>query len=500
MSQPSGAEFVLNKAGGVAAISSSLSSLFRGVRFSSASAPSATSKQKSAQPKGRKSAAVPDGGGGGGGGDGGAPDSGGSEQQGPPPPPPPPPPPGGGPLSALRRAALAAPAPPALPLGGSAQVDILIVWAHGDRTAFDADAAAWLHVLVDADSDDDAIRSDVVANLPILLESANIPHFMMTVQYHDYRPAGAAAPDRLFARLAPACFALASPLAPPALARKVGSHTDPTGAMPSGGLGGAGAADAGGVDAEATSGGYEVFISYSHAVSASAKAVRELLLALCPSLLIFLDVNGGLRAGTSWQLSVSLVPTATDARACLVDLRAREHAVIHEQFEVLVEEKRKMALNREGAAARPAGRNRDAPRDRPLLAKAAAPDCKGAGARASPPAGISDSSISSSIAKSSSGSDEDSAMEEDIDESLSDATEAMAARCFVGATPRCENAEEGHLALPPAGRYAAPRRAYDGPDSPRCPSGAPLPGGDYVLNDLFTTGGCCIFRRREGEQ
>ncbi|KAJ1630460.1 hypothetical protein T492DRAFT_871717, partial [Pavlovales sp. CCMP2436] len=70
-----------------------------------------------------------------------------------------------------------------------------------------------------------------------------------------------------------------------------------------------------------------------------------------------------------------------------------------------------------------------------------------------------------------SGTDEDSAMEEDIDESLSDATEAMAARCF--------------------GRYAAPRRAYDGPESPRCPSGAPLPGGDYVLNNLFTTGGQC---------
>mmetsp|Transcript_37405 Transcript_37405/g.86411 ORF Transcript_37405/g.86411 Transcript_37405/m.86411 type:complete len:265 (+) Transcript_37405:54-848(+) len=120
----------------------------------------------------------------------------------------------------------------------------------------------------------------------------------------------------------------------------------------------------------------------------------------------------------------SFVPTATDARACLVDLRAREHAVVHEQFEMLVEEKRRMALNGEvvtaqycdhrgvylvtltytfgeagaphgeagdpqGAAARPAGRNRDAPRDRPLLAKAAAPDCKGAGARSSPSAGIS---------------------------------------------------------------------------------------------------------------
>ncbi|KAJ1636206.1 hypothetical protein T492DRAFT_861956 [Pavlovales sp. CCMP2436] len=43
------------------------------------------------------------------------------------------------------------------------------------------------------------------------------------------------------------------------------------------------------------------------------------------------------------------------------------------------------------------------------------------------------------------------------------------------------------MALPPAGRYAAPRRAYDGPDSSRCPSGALLTGGDYVLNDLFTT-------------
>ncbi|KAJ1639418.1 hypothetical protein T492DRAFT_899324 [Pavlovales sp. CCMP2436] len=77
-----------------------------------------------------------------------------------------------------------------------------------------------------------------------------------------------------------------------------------------------------------------------------------------------------------------------------------------------------------------------------------------------------------------SGSDEDSAMEEDIDESLSDATEAMAARCF--------------------GRYAAPRRAYDGPDSPRCPNGAPLPGGDYVLNDLFTTGGLGVLALLSG--
>ncbi|KAJ1623223.1 hypothetical protein T492DRAFT_303215 [Pavlovales sp. CCMP2436] len=368
MPQPSGAALALKKAGGVAAISSSLSSLFRGARSSSAFAPSATSKKKSAQPKGRKSAAAPDGGSGGGGGGGGAPDGGGSEQEGGRPPPPPPPP-GGGPRSAPRRAAPAAPAAPAPPLGGSARVDILIVCAHGDRTAADAvrklllldepglvvkDAAAWLHALVDVDSDDDAIRSDVVADIvrqctrvtpllsksfltdelcseffasafllarsgrrpraaaslallptlePILLESANIPRFMMTVQYHDCRPAGAAAPDRLFARLAPACFALASPLAPPASTRKVGSHTDATGAMPSGGLGGAGAADAGGVDAEASSGGYEVFISYSHAFSASAKAVRELLLALRPSLRIFLDVNGGLRAGTSWQVS-----------------------------------------------------------------------------------------------------------------------------------------------------------------------------------------------------
>ncbi|KAJ1632040.1 hypothetical protein T492DRAFT_868932 [Pavlovales sp. CCMP2436] len=98
----------------------------------------------------------------------------------------------------------------------------------------------------------------------------------------------------------------------------------------------------------------------------------------------------------------SFVPTATDARACLVDLRAREHAVVHEQFEMLVEEKRKMALNGEivtaqyfdhrgvylvtltytfgeagapqGAAARPAGGGLD---------------CNGEGARSSPSAGIS---------------------------------------------------------------------------------------------------------------
>jgi hypothetical protein len=201
---------------------------------------------------------------------------------------------------------------------------------------------------------------------------------------------------------------------------------------------------------------------------------------------------------------------------------------------MLVEEKQRMALNGEvvtaqycdhrgvylvtltytfgeagapqGAAARPAGRNRDAPRDRPLLAKAAAPDCKGAGARSSPSAGISgrrlnnwkkkhcadgtlrpgagmrvaartakrraglparqeatvaprssptaagkpranassrapakpaqtrtsSESDSDEDSELPSGSDEDSAMEEDIDESLSDATEAMAARCFVG--------------------------------------------------------------------
>ncbi|KAJ1615880.1 hypothetical protein T492DRAFT_896663 [Pavlovales sp. CCMP2436] len=48
----------------------------------------------------------------------------------------------------------------------------------------------------------------------------------------------------------------------------------------------------------------------------------------------------------------SFVLMATDARACLVDLRAREHAVVHEQFEMLVEEKRRMALNGEGAGAR----------------------------------------------------------------------------------------------------------------------------------------------------
>ncbi|KAJ1627202.1 hypothetical protein T492DRAFT_909465 [Pavlovales sp. CCMP2436] len=177
-----------------------------------------------------------------------------------------------------------------------------------------------------------------------------------------------------------------------------------------------------------------------------------------------------------------------------------------------------------GAVLRPAGRNRDAPRDRPLLAKAAAPDYKGADARSSPsmrvaartakrraglparqeatvaprssptaagkpranassrapakPAQTRTSSESDSDEDSElpSGSDEDSAMEEDIDESLSDATEAMAARCF--------------------GRYAAPRRAYDGLDYPRCPSGAPLPGGDYVLNDLFTTGGRPVSRVR----
>ncbi|KAJ1630604.1 hypothetical protein T492DRAFT_871347, partial [Pavlovales sp. CCMP2436] len=58
------------------------------------------------------------------------------------------------------------------------------------------------------------------------------------------------------------------------------------------------------------------------------------------------DQQASTQAGLAGTAS-SFVPTATDARACLVDLRAREHAVVHEQFEMLVEEKRKMALNGE---------------------------------------------------------------------------------------------------------------------------------------------------------
>lgn len=122
---------------------------------------------------------------------------------------------------------------------------------------------------------------------PLYVDDAPLPRFMQAVQYHDVRAIGGA-PTGLHARLAPACFGLLQGPAPAPPRPLTTSHSATSGLRPYSHEGG----------------GYGCFISYSHAFGACARAMQELLSHIKPSLRVFLDVGGGLRAGTSWQQEI----------------------------------------------------------------------------------------------------------------------------------------------------------------------------------------------------